>query len=903
MGSKQIITASTFAAYLNCTTKGFLLASGEKPEDPFFADIEQEIATAYAAKLQTTTSAKFSSLTCGSHTNTGTTFVDAATAYYAMGSPTPIQTHDRAKRSQFGCDYVPVVYSAWDKVQQSDRLIVAFCALAIGQVTGSEAPALGKIIFGDAEGCKAVKVSDLLPEVRQIVGAIENNCNAKGPPPVVLKKHCQICGFRSRCRSIAIEREDLSLLGSMSEKERKKCTEAGVTTITQLSYRYRPRRRKRTKSTMSRTTPPLKHDHRLKALAIKKSQVHVLGAPTLSLNGTPVFIDVEGMPEDDFYYLISLRYQRQGKAVERSLWANGPKDEFDIWRECLRELKEINAPRLVHYGAYENRFLRLMRERWKPTDEDATFVDQIIDGSTNLLSSIYGKIYFPTYTNGLKEVAGWLGFEWTWPQASGAGAILLRRCWELNRKRRLQHQLVAYNVEDCRAVELLANAICRICSNDDQNDTLKLKAVNVSTLEVGFQRTFGKFSSALPEFEKINAAAYWNYQRSRVYVRTDKVIQRSARKAAKRIKKVVVEREVSVDDRPACCPKCGSSKIWIAARASNVVYDLRFTRRGIKRWTVRYYYNNFRCGACKVEMTPYKADSKYGSNLRAYIAYLLIEMRLSHGKIKDHLATVFDIPILGTMVNVVKQQMANKYVSTYRSILAQIAGGPCVHADETKGVVYGGGHYIWIFANFTSVAYVYSPSRDASTVNEVLSGFDGVLVSDFYGGYESVPCQQQKCLIHLMRDINEDLLKHPFNDELVFVAKKFGELLRDIVATVDRHGLRKYYLRKHRRAAEKFLVDISSLECSSEVGSALKKRIEKNKDRLFTFLDHDGVPWNNNNAEHAVRAFTRLRNGMATSTARGTTDYCILLSLQQTLRCRGIGFLDFLLSGRLEIES
>ena len=182
------------------------------------------------------------------------------------------------------------------------------------------------------------------------------------------------------------------------------------------------------------------------------------------------------------------------------------------------------------------------------------------------------------------------------------------------------------------------------------------------------------------------------------------------------------------------------------------------------------------------------------------------------------------------------------------------------------------------------------------------SGFDGVLVSDFYGGYEAVPCQQQKCLIHLMRDINEDLLKHPFNDELVFVANKFGELLRDIVLTIDGHGLKKYYLRRHKRAAEEFLTSVVSMRCSSEAGSALKKRIEKNKDKLFTFLDHDGVPWNNNNAEHAVRAFTRLRNGMATSTARGTTDYCILLSLQQTLRCRGIGFLEFLLSGRLEIE-
>src|SRR6266567_788176 len=38
--------------------------------------------------------------------------------------------------------------------------------------------------------------------------------------------------------------------------------------------------------------------------------------------------------------------------------------------------------------------------------------------------------------------------------------------------------------------------------------------------------------------------------------------------------------------------------------------------------------------------------------------------------------------------------------------------------DETKGVVYGGGHYVWIFANLTSVANVYSASREASILDD-----------------------------------------------------------------------------------------------------------------------------------------------------------------------------------------
>jgi len=41
----------------------------------------------------------------------------------------------------------------------------------------------------------------------------------------------------------AIEKDDLSLLGGMSENERKKLRSKGIFTVTQLSYTFRPRRR------------------------------------------------------------------------------------------------------------------------------------------------------------------------------------------------------------------------------------------------------------------------------------------------------------------------------------------------------------------------------------------------------------------------------------------------------------------------------------------------------------------------------------------------------------------------------------------------------------------------------------------------------------------------------------
>jgi hypothetical protein len=254
------------------------------------------------------------------------------------------------------------------------------------------------------------------------------------------------------------------------------------------------------------------------------------------------------------------------------------------------------------------------------------------------------------------------------------------------------------------------------------------------------------------------------------------------------------------------------------------------------------------------------------------------------------------------MVSDLKTAMAKKYELMYRRILEEIAGDALVHADETKGVVPGGGHYVWVFANPKSVAYVYAASREGAVLENVLKGFTGILVSDFYAAYDAVPCPQQKCLIHLMRDINSEILSHPFNDELMSIATRFGKLLREIVETVDRYGLKKRYLGKHKPFVERFLSEVASQECTTEVVRSLKNRIIKNRDRLFAFLDYDNVPWNNNSAEHAVKVFVRLRNQMTISTPKGTAEYCILLTLQQTLHRRGVGFLDFLRSGKAEID-
>ena len=95
---------------------------------------------------------------------------------------------------------------------------------------------------------------------------------------------------------------------------------------------------------------------------------------------------------------------------------------------------------------------------------------------------------------------------------------------------------------------------------------------------------------------------------------------------------------------------------------------------------------------------------------------------------------------------------------------------------------------------------------------------------------------------------------------------------------------------------------LTAAACGTEVGRALQKRIGKNRDKLFTFLSYDGVPWNNNNAEHAIKAFARLRDVIAGSSSRkGVDEYLTLLSIAETCEYRGLDFLEFLRSGEQDI--
>ena len=164
--------------------------------------------------------------------------------------------------------------------------------------------------------------------------------------------------------------------------------------------------------------------------------------------------------------------------------------------------------------------------------------------------------------------------------------------------------------------------------------------------------------------------------------------------------------------------------------------------------------------------------------------------------------------------------------------------------------------------------------------------------------------KNQKCLIHLIRDINDDLLKTPFDGELKEFAGRFTSLLTLIIETIDKYGLKSRHLNKFVSKTENFREWLSRQQYQSNVARGYQKRIGKYGDRLFTFLSYDGVPWNNNLAENAIKLIASRRRIMGASFSKdGIAEYLLFLSIFQTLRRKRGSFLRFLLSGETNIET
>ncbi len=792
----------------------------------------------------------------------------------------------------------PLMFSHKNKILKKDRYILAFRAWILEKIQARRIE-FGEIIYGNPCKRSKVKVAPYINEIGRLVGQLRG-CMTN-PPNFILNEHCHTCEFRERCREKAIKEENLSLLGVMGAKEVMKKNKKGIFTLTQLSYTFRPRRKRKAPENYRRP-----HSVALRALAIRNMKVYVHGVPVVPQKPVEIFFDVEGSEENAFIYLAGLVVVIDGKVEEHSFWANGPEDEVDVFLKCLQVLKRYDDYVLCHYGNYEVSYLKRMKKRQGVSSAD---IDIILSRSFNLLGVFFDNVYMPTYTNGLKDIAQYLGFQWSDKNASGLQSIVWRTRWEMIGAGEYREKLERYNMEDCYALlkvkkfvdcMMAKEALDKKSSDVIFVDDLKKKSI--------FKFCIGEF--ALPEFEALNKCAHFDYQRERVHIRTNSYLKKYYAKSALPSRRKYVYTGKPNVSLPASkkepCPICNKNTRKTSSNISKKIVDLKFSKSGVKRWITQLNSNLFYCVRCKKPFIPlwYKSvDRKCGHNLMAWTMYQHIVKGQSFRQISTDFNEIFGLSIDKSSAHIFKSYIMDYYQETFENISRRILNSPVLYVDETPiNMRYESG-YAWVLTNTIETISFYRPTREGDFIREYLANYKGILVTDFYSAYDALNCLQQKCLLHLIRDFNDDLLKNPFDDEFKCMARDFTTLLQEIVGAIDKYGLKKKHLKKYSKQAELFLKDIFSKEYSSEIAQQYQKRFLKNQGKLFLFLSHDNVAWNNNAVEHAIKLLATHKNKNLTFFRESRMEeYLKIMSIYQTCKYKGISFLKFLLSKEKDID-
>jgi predicted RecB family nuclease len=806
--------------------------------------------------------------------------------------------------------YAPVLYHEGEKVGSVQRLLLAALGRTIGDIQGRQ-PDTGFVYRG--RSCCPVRVR-LTVRLHEDAGRAWRDLREQqmeaSRPRLTLNSHCAECQFRDECRQEAMRIDDLSLLRGLREKDIRRFARKGILTVTQLAHTFRPRRKRRQSRDGGHG-----HNPALQALAIRDRKTYVFGSPRLPDAPVRVYLDLEGKSGEPFIYLVGVIVAQGPTESRYSFWADRPEDEPRVFEQLLQLLRGYDDFRIFCYGSYERAFLKRMRKHALRK----RLADQVLARTTNVLSVIYDHVYFPVYSNGLKDVARFLGFAWADPDASGLQSLVWRAGWEQTGEESFKQRILQYNLDDCAALKRVVEVLFAIAPGEVAAKAAPAAMATMPPLArveeldtLAFPRKSGSIEFVNPDFAAVNKLAYFDYQRERVYVRTSRTLRKSVARSKKRInRKLRVSKEVFVKARR--CPHCRSEKVAVATgdgvpvwtTAGKRAFDLVITSAGIKRRVIRCRTRPHRCSDCGRIFVPeaYERLDKHYHGLKSWAMHMHVGHRLGLAVVEVMFREQFGLDVDRVELHMFKGLLARYYQQTYRQLLSSLRSGNLIHVDETEVPLRTGRGYIWVFASVETVLFQYKPTREGGFLEKYLEGFQGVLVSDFYAAYDALPCPKQRCLIHLIRDMNQLLLNHPFDAELKSVTESFGHLLRVIVTTIDQHGLKRRHLGAHRQAVTDLFNSLSDQPFRSDTAEDLRQRLLRNRDELFTFLEHDGVPWNNNNAENAIRQFGYYRDRTAgRMSEEGLQDYLVLLSLCHTCRYRGVSFLQFLRSGQRDLD-
>jgi len=570
--------------------------------------------------------------------------------------------------------YVPILCCPQRHARKKQKLLLALYAVVLGAKQGCDVNT-GLACLGPNGRLANLSLTKQLSEAERTLQEMRHVLKAGDPPALLLNDHCSICEYQKQCEEQAVKADNISLLRALSEKEIKAYSRKGILTVTQLAHTFRPRRKGKRAGVVNRRY------HSLQAMAVRDNAVYVLGIPELPSNPVSVYLDVESDPETNSTYLIGAIVDTGTSQEAFSFWANNVDEEGKIYNAFLNVISDYEDFAVFAYGAHEKRCFTKMRASLRRKRR----IDDVLQRLVNTLSLVYSHIYFPVYSNSLKDIGRHMGCTWSAADPSGLQCFVWRTKWEETRDAIWKERIISYNMEDCQALKTVTEFSRRIGEQAGRQPTRLSGTDDAFTWVQDLDnlvrpKRWGPVDFFHADFDAVNKCAYFDYQRERVYARSSKMIRTDVTAKHKRCGKRhnatlrVTER---IDVKSVSCPRCKRKNLVRGLKGHDIVdppadlrrprvkrvFDLVVTSSGIKRKVIECRTSVHQCRDCGNVFVPWRHQrlAKHYHGLMSWVMYQHVAHRISGNRIVEMLKDFFGLQVSSGEIVQIKSQMAGYY--------------------------------------------------------------------------------------------------------------------------------------------------------------------------------------------------------------------------------------------------
>jgi len=300
-----------------------------------------------------------------------------------------------------------------------------------------------------------------------------------------------------------------------------------------------------------------------------------------------------------------------------------------------------------------------------------------------------------------------------------------------------------------------------------------------------------------------------------------------------------------------------------------------------------------------------------GPLTRAVATHLRYDLQIPYRKVQHILRDLFGMPLVPASAMAFDRQATVRGRPLYEQLQAMLKSSEVAYADETSWRENGRRRYVWFGGNAHMAAYQITDRSADSAVQLLGDDFDGTLVTDAYAAYNAVNARhRQTCWSHIaarckdiLRQIELTTPPVTVPSSVVFCQKlkKFASRLCALGRQLRDKKLRRSKARAMVPALQRQLRRFAGQTLDYATAETLRDRLmNKDYDKLFTFLQVKGVEPTNNHSEQSLRFLVIMRKiCFGTRSAAGSESHSILWSLLATAQRQvkdAIGFLVSLLT-------